>query len=267
MLFVANAIWLKESPREIGFDQPTANPLNVYGETTAASDPPTSLRDLLQPLLTSPEFLVVCLLSFGLTLMRETFNVWTPTYFQQVVGSICQAAVQFALFPLLGGASVLLAGWLGDRLGPSGRASVILAGCSLAGLVLWTLGSFDFSGRTVAAVSLAVAAVSFLMLGPYSYLAGAISLDLGGKRRAATACGIIDGVGYLGGLLAGYAVAWISLHYGWSGVFRALAAVAALTSLAAPCSFSFSAENSLANSPRMCKPGLPGNESTDECRR
>jgi OPA family glycerol-3-phosphate transporter-like MFS transporter len=70
------------------------------------------------------------------------------------------------------------------------------------------------------------------MLGPYSYLAGAISLDLGGKRGAATACGIIDGVGYLGGMLAGDTVARLSNSYGWSGVFRALALVAVATSLA-----------------------------------
>jgi sugar phosphate permease len=237
LLTIANWWWLKESPRNIGFEEPVANPLNVYGETTATDDPPPNLRGLLVPLLTSPEFLVVCLLSLGLTLLRETFNLWTPTYFSEVVGSSpSQAAAQSALFPLLGGASVLVAGWIGDRLGPTGRAAVILAGCALAGLVMWALASFDFTGRTVAAVGL-VALVGFLMLGPYSYLAGAISLDLGGKRGAATACGIIDGVGYLGGMLAGDSVARLSVAFGWSGAFRALAGVAALTSLAAAVFF------------------------------
>jgi OPA family glycerol-3-phosphate transporter-like MFS transporter len=233
LLTIANWLWLKESPRDIGFEEPIANPLNVYGETTAEDDPPTSLRSLLVPLLTSPEFIVVCLLSLGLTLLRETFNLWTPTYFTEVVGSSpSQAAAQSAWFPLLGGASVLLAGWIGDRLGPTGRAAVILTGSALAGIVMWALASFDFTGSTIAAVAL-VALVGFLMLGPYSYLAGAISLDLGGKRGAATACGIIDGVGYLGGMLAGDSVARLSVAYGWTGAFRALACVAALTSVAA----------------------------------
>ena len=53
--------------------------------------------------------------------------------------------------------------------------------------------------------------MAFLLIGPYSYLAGAISLDFGGKRGGATACGIIDGVGYLfGGVLAGNVVARLS---------------------------------------------------------
>ena len=236
-LTLLNWMFLKESPRDVGFEEPAANPLNVYGETTGRDDPPTTLRSLLVPLLTSPEFLVVCLLSLGLTLLRETFNLWTPTYFSEVVGSSpARAAVQSALYPLLGGASVIVAGWLGDRLGPLGRASVILGGCALASIVIWVLASFDFSGRAFAAVGL-VGLIGFLMLGPYSYLAGAISLDLGGKRGAATACGIIDGVGYLGSILAGDSVARLSVAFGWTGAFRALAGVAALTSLAAALFF------------------------------
>jgi hypothetical protein len=41
------------------------------------------------------------------------------------------------------------------------------------------------------------------MIGPYSYLAGAIALDLGGKAGGATTSGTIDAVGYLGEILAG----------------------------------------------------------------
>jgi OPA family glycerol-3-phosphate transporter-like MFS transporter len=235
VLFVLTVLcwlWLRESPREVGHEEPGANPLNVYGMTSDVDEIPQSLGKLLAPLLGSPAFLTVCALSLGLTLLRETFNLWTPTYFTDVVGSSQgEAAALSTVFPLLGGASVLVAGWLGDQLGPTGRAIVILAGCALAGVVMWVLGSFDFSGSAIFAGAL-IGLVSFLMLGPYSYLAGAISLDLGGKRGAATACGIIDGVGYLGSMLAGDTVARLSNSYGWSGVFRALALVAVATSLA-----------------------------------
>ncbi len=237
-LSVLNWLWLKESPRAIGHDEPAANPLNVYerddsGRNRSGDDVLASLRSLLVPLVTSPEFIVVCLLSLGLTLLRKTFNLWTPAYFSDVMGlSRSQAAAQSAWFPLLGGASVLMAGWLGDRLGPAGRAGIILAGCALAAGVMWGLGSLEFSAGSLAPVVL-VALIGFLMLGPYSYLAGAISLDLGGKQGGATACGIIDGVGYLGAMLAGDSVARFSVAFGWNGAFRALAGVAVLTALAA----------------------------------
>lgn len=237
LFFVLNLLWLKESRQRIGQSEPEANPLNVYGSRPQDQGPPPNLKSLLLPLVTSGEFLVVCLLSLGLTLLRETFNTWSPTYFVEVVGSTsAQAASQSALFPLLGGVSVILAGWLGDRLGQGGRSLVMLVGCSLTVVVLWLLGSLPFSSHTIAPVLL-VGLAGFLMLGPYSYLAGAISLDLGGKRGGATACGIIDGVGYLGAMLAGENVARLNIAYGWSGAFKALAGVALATSLTAAVFF------------------------------
>jgi len=78
-----------------------------------------------------------------------------------------------------------------------------------------------------------VALVGFLLLGPYSYLAGAMSLDFGGKRGSATAAGIIDGVGYMAGWLSGDTVARITVHYGWRNAFLVLAAAALLSALVA----------------------------------
>jgi OPA family glycerol-3-phosphate transporter-like MFS transporter len=231
-VFVTVLLLLKESPLVIGEPEPPGNPLNVFGADDRAGAPP-SLRELLTPLLTSPVFLTVCFLSLGLTLLRETFNTWSAYYFTDGLGlSRSQAANSSALFPLLGGVSVLLSGWISDALGRGGRAAVIFLGCFCTAAVLFVLGTADFGAGTTLPVAL-VSLVGFLMIGPYSYLAGAISLDLGGKRGSATACGVIDGVGYLGGMAAGDTVARVTLDHGWSGTFLSLAAVAALTSAVA----------------------------------
>ncbi|MGD9720514.1 MAG: MFS transporter [Pirellulales bacterium] len=225
-------IWLKESPSDVGLSEPPANPQNVFG-AAGQEDHPPNLRGLLVPLFTSPVFLVVCYLSLGLTLLRETFNTWSAFYFTDALGlSQAEAANRSALFPLLGGVSVIAAGCVGDWLGRGGRAAVILFGLLGTAIVLAVLGTVNFGSASAAPIAL-VSLVGFLVLGPYSYLAGAISLDLGGKRGSATACGIIDGVGYLGGMAAGDTVARLTGHYGWSGTFQALAAVAALTSAGA----------------------------------
>jgi len=173
------------------------------------------------------------MLSLGCTLLRETFNTWTPTYFVEVVGlSPAEGASKSALFPLFGGISVVLAGFISDRLGRGGRALIILIGLLLATTGLWLMGRTDFGGSHTWPLLL-VAFVAFALIGPYSYLAGALSLDFGGKQGSATASGVIDGVGYLGGILAGSAVAHLAVSHGWQGAFMALSGVALLTSVAA----------------------------------
>ena len=232
LLWILNAILIRESPKDLGLPEPETNPSNLFG--ALGEDPrPESASSLLATLTRSPAFWMVCFMSVGMTFLRETFNNWTPTYLVQGVGlGNASAAGLSGLFPFFGGVSVMLAGILGDRFGRGGRAAVILVGMTLCGLALGVLGTADFSGRSRDALAL-LSLVAFLLIGPYSYLAGAISLDLGGKRGAATACGIIDGLGYLGGALAGAGVAKVSVMLGWQGVFHVLAVVALLTSVAA----------------------------------
>jgi OPA family glycerol-3-phosphate transporter-like MFS transporter len=231
-LLALTASLLKESPREVGLEEPLNNPANLFG--AAGADPvPPGPRAVLGPLVRSPTFWLVCLLSFGLTLVRETFNTWSATYFVEAVGLRPDvAATTSALFPFVGGVSVLLAGALSDRLGRGGRAAIILGGLLLAGAALLVLGRIAPGGSRTLPVVL-VAAVAFVLIGPYSFLAGAIALDLGGKRGGATASGIIDFAGYLGGGLAGVAVAELAVAHGWRGAFTALAIVAWVSSAAA----------------------------------
>jgi sugar phosphate permease len=231
-LFVICLLFLRESPAQIRAPEPQANPTNLFGKDGDRSAP-ESLRTLLRPLLRSRIFWIVCVLSIGTTLVRETFGFWTPTYFTQATGlSTSEAAAKSALFPLLGGVSVLLCGWLSDRIGSTGRAAVTFVGLALSGAVLLCLGLGSFAGSSIWPVVL-VSLVAFLIIGPYSFLAGAMALDFGGKQGASTASGVIDGVGYLGGVLSGDAVARVSVAFGWAGVFVVLAVVAFLTAAAA----------------------------------
>ena len=236
LLLIVNWILLRETPQERGLPAAQTNPLNVYAEigtgTTAASET-TGLAAILKPLLSSRFFWMVCLLSLGTTLLRETFNLWTPTYFSQYVGlTNAQAASRSALFPLLGGVSVLLAGFLSDRLGLNGRSLVLFGGLASGTACIFWLAQIRAGGNPWLPVTL-VALVGFLLMGPYSYLAGAMSMDFGGARGSATAAGIIDGVGYLAGVLSGDTMARVTVEYGWRKAFVALSVVCLLTAVVA----------------------------------
>ena len=222
--------WLRESPAEVGEPEPTVNPENLF-RNSGSGAARVSLGLLLRPFLRSAAFWLACGVALGTTILRETFNLWTPTYFTESAGmTAAQAAGTSSLFPFFGGVSVLLCGWLSDRLGRGGRAALMLGGLSLAGLALLALAA-QSTGSLVWPVVL-VAMIAFLVVGPYSFLAGAMALDLGGKQTSGTASGIIDGIGYLGGVLSGDSVARIAVSHGWSGAFRVLALVAFLSSAA-----------------------------------
>jgi OPA family glycerol-3-phosphate transporter-like MFS transporter len=220
VILAASAWLLRESPRERGLPEPDA-----IAEEAASADLGASLRALVA----DAGFRWICAISLGLTLVRETFNTWTPTYFVDMGLAPSHAAAASAVFPLLGGVSVLLTGWLSDRAGE--RGLLLAGGVALASVALLALAA---AGAPTPALAIAlVGATGFLSIGPYSLLAGAISLDFGGKRASAAAAGMIDGVGYLGGVLAGGGVAALAGRFGWRGAFATLAGVAFATALAA----------------------------------
>jgi sugar phosphate permease len=231
IFLVCNFLYLRESRVDSGHTEAKPNPLNLFAESESR---PRSVAELLLPLLRSRAFLLVCLLSLGCTIIRETFNAWTPQYLSDYVGySKADAARMSSIFPGVGAVSVLATGWLSDRLGVNGRSLIMFVGLSGAAVALLVLMSMRSSATGSLLPIFAIGTIAFCLLGPYSYLGGAFALDFGGKQAGAASSGIIDGVGYLGGAAAGYIVARISVAFGWQGVFVALAAVSALAALGA----------------------------------
>lgn len=231
LLLLSNLIFLRESRADGGYEAAKPHPRNVFGN--AESRPPT-VGALLLPLLKNRGFVVVCLLSFGSTIVRETFNIWTPVYLHEHAGySVGSAASLSAVFPGVGVASVLLCGWLSDRIGENGRSTIMLVGFVVAAVALLMLTGLQPtpSGSWVAVTT--IGCIAFGLLGPYSYLGGAYALDFGGKQGGAVSSGIIDGIGYLGGVLAGDSVARVAVTFGWRGVFIALAVVCGLAAAGA----------------------------------
>ncbi len=232
VLMLTNLLLLRETPEERGLSAPEVNPRNVYADKEhAVGGKRARVGAILRPLLTSFAFWMVCVLAFGTTMLRETFNLWTPTYFVQFAGlTPSTAASRSALFPLCGGISVLLMGFLSDKLGPNGRNTLIVMGMTGCTACLLLMGRVPDHGGGWAP-SVLVGLVGFMLLGPYSYLAGAMSLDFGGQRGSATAAGIIDGFGYLAGWLSGVTVARVAVDFGWRNAFLCLAVVSLLTAL------------------------------------
>jgi len=233
VFLAVNFLFLRESRIDAGYAEAKPNPLNLFASSESR---PQSVGQLLLPLLRSRAFLLVCLLSLGCTIIRETFNAWTPQYLSDYLGySKGSAARMSAIFPGVGAVSVLATGWLSDRLGVNGRALIMFVGLSATAAALLVLMTMPSSASGSLLPLIAIGTIAFCLLGPYSYLGGALALDFGGKQAGAASSGIIDGVGYMGGAAAGYLVARVSVAFGWQGVFVGLSAVSALAALGAGC--------------------------------
>jgi len=237
---VASFLFLRESRLNAGFAEAKPNPLNLFAGSESR---PQSVASLLLPLFRSRAFLLVCLLSLGCTIIRESFNFWNPVYLRDYLGySVSNAARTSAVFPAVGAVSVLATGWLSDRLGVNGRALIMFVGLLATAAALALLTTIPSSSTGPLLPLIAIGTVAFCLLGPYSYLGGAIALDFGGKQAGAVSSGMIDGIGYLGAVVAGDSIARVSVHFGWQGVFVALGVVSFLSALGAGCLYTLGAK-------------------------
>lgn len=221
---------LKNRPSELNLPEPPPPPENVYGNHKHERLP---LKKLLGPLFASPVFWLVCIMNIGLTMMRETFNFWSPTYLKEVARfDSGMAGIASLIFPLVGGLSSFVAGWLVDRSG--GRYSLIMIP-SLVGLAI-VLSLFaivpvkslpDGTRETVAL--LLISGVAVFMLAPYTFCSGVLAVRIGGQRGGSTSAGLIDTTGYLGAIVSGFGIGMLAEKYGWATAFGSLAGVALLT--------------------------------------
>jgi OPA family glycerol-3-phosphate transporter-like MFS transporter len=221
---------VRSNPEEVGYESPAVNPDNLFTEDKQG-EKPQSLKELLLPYFKSLPFLLMLAISFGLTAIREAFNFWIPTYLFESTGFTEGEASQFsAAFPVFGMVSILGAGYLSDTLLKGKRGVLICIACVPITLVLCMMG-LGLKGTIIPLVLISLAGL--LVLGPYSFLAGAMSLDMGGRKGAATASGLMDAVGYVGGTLAVWLTGRLAERSGWNSAFIVLAVVAAFTAVAA----------------------------------
>jgi sugar phosphate permease len=207
----------------------------VTHDTSIAIDD-SSMGAVLRALATQPAFWIVVLLSALLTFLRIGFLTWTPTYLYEVSRAAGHAAVsgsiaKSAIFPAAGVVSAMSVGAISDRFGPGRRAPVMAVSLAVVVVVVLTLAHGGVRSPIAAAVL--IGAAGLFLLGPYSLLAGAIALDVSGKRGAATASGVIDSAGYLGATASGVVLGAVAEARGWSGAFDVVAGAALAAALAA----------------------------------
>ena len=182
-----------------------------------------------------PQFWMVCLLSFTLTITRETFNVWTVDFFKTDGGghlSTNLAALLSTPFDAMGAVGILALGWLLDRLSAGRRKWLLFSILSGVALLIFLLPVL-VNTRLWMAVT-AIGLIGLLSYGPYSLLAGVLALEIRGKDFVATVAGLVDAAGYLAGIVSGYVFGRVLDYGGYTlgfhclGIFTLVGAVLCL---------------------------------------
>jgi sugar phosphate permease len=186
---------------------------------------------VLLALLRKPSLWMISTSYFFLELCRYALMFWLPLYMVTRLKYSLQASGYLSsLYELIGILGAVAAGYISDHFSQSRRAPVSAIMLGLLGVIMLfepTLANFGFVGTAVA-ISLA----GIFSFGPDTLLSGAGAQDVGEPSGAATASGLVDGIGHLGAIFSPYVVVFVSEHYGWDRLFLLLAGSAFLAGAA-----------------------------------
>jgi MFS transporter, OPA family, glycerol-3-phosphate transporter len=183
----------------------------------------------LLPLARMPQLWIVCAMGFALYILRETFNVWTVDFFKTQGGPAMSnqiAALLSTPFDAAGAVGIVGLGWIFDRLSGMGRRMVLFVSLGVLAVLVYDLPAFYRWGLWP--VETAIALIGFLSYGPYSLLAGALAVEIGGKELVGTVAGLVDSTGYLATILAGHYFGKLLDFGGYKLGFHVLAGVTLL---------------------------------------
>ena len=147
---------------------------------------------------------------------------WFGKYFVNVHGAQAKHLGQFPPFALaaIGTALAGIAGGFtfgitSDRVFKGRRAPVITIGFLGMVVMLVVFGIVDQLALGPWAAAVMLIALAFFVNGAHGMVGGAASMDFGGRKAAATAAGLFDGMQYLAGALVGIGVGMVLDKWGW----------------------------------------------------
>jgi|ERR1035437_1536732 OPA family glycerol-3-phosphate transporter-like MFS transporter len=150
--------------------------------------------------------------------VRQSIDQWFPVYFQEV-HHLAMTGPQFQwlgfLIPFVASAGSLLSGWVSDRFAGSRRAPVAAGVYIIEVCVI--LAATQVTSLKWALVFFVL--IAFTVNSTHSLLGPAAAMDIGGRKMAAFASGVIDSFQYFGAAIATKGLGWILDNKGWSWYF------------------------------------------------
>ena len=215
LIGLATLLFVKDTPAEAGY------PGRNTGEEAVAEGERVSVVEVLRKVFASKVMWMIAGGSMMIGFVRRSVvDAWWPVYLKEVHGitsgtSLVRqvAAWGIAIMGILGGFAF---GISSDRIFGGRRGPVVAIGFGGMAAVLALFYLSDSVGLGVWSAVAWLLLLSFFVNGAHGMIGGAASMDFGGRKAAATAAGLFDGMQYVAGAFVGLAVGYITeLPKGW----------------------------------------------------
>ncbi|MCC6865437.1 MAG: MFS transporter [Ignavibacteria bacterium] len=201
-------LFVKDTPKDAGLDDFDPQ------DATSGDTEKITLAYVAKKVFTNPIAITIASAEFCTGLVRKGFEEWFPRYMQEVHHLALDNPVfqrnAFAVV-LAGIAGAFAAGFLSDKVFGHRRPPVAFLGYILQVISLSVVALAPSLEAIIIAFTVNSLAISMV----HSMLSGTASMDFGGKRAAATAAGMFDGMQYIGGSVMGVGAGWLIETYGW----------------------------------------------------
>ncbi|MCK5800162.1 MAG: MFS transporter [Deltaproteobacteria bacterium] len=211
--FVACLLLVKDTPEQAGF------PAMDTGDDSGDSEERVPTMVVLKKVFASSAMWIIGVGSMMIGLVRRSVvDAWWPVYFKEVhhvggLSAVYQSTAWGIALAGIGGGFAF--GISSDRVYKGRRAPVIVFGFIGMALALGFFYLSDVMGLGPWLAALSLMALSFFVNGTHGMVGGAATMDFGGRKAAATAAGLIDGMQYLAASTTGITVGFITKNYGW----------------------------------------------------
>lgn len=218
VLFVINYFFMYNSPKDAGLGD-----FNTGDEVEGDESQPSSLTFVIKKVFASRVMWMIALGSMMIGFVRRSVvDAWWPKYFVDFYGANKSAFATYLPYviatwgiALAGIAGGFVFGIASDRTFGGRRAPVITFGFVGMAVVLALFGVSDLLNFGPISAACCLVLLSFFVNGAHGMIGGAASMDFGGKRAAASAAGLFDGMQYLAGAFVGMGVGYITTNWGW----------------------------------------------------
>ena len=199
---------VRNSPEEAG------HPPFDTADASSGDTEKVDMKYLVRKVFTNPITITIAIAEFCTGFVRHGFEQWFPRYMQEAQHlALTSTVFQQGAFSIVvaGIAGAFAAGTISDWVFKSRRPPVAFLGYFLQVLCLaviwispgigWVIGAFIINSFGISMV--------------HSMLSGTASMDFGGRKAAASATGMFDGMQYLGGAAVGSGMGWMLESWGW----------------------------------------------------